>query len=100
MPLIQASQNIALEVVPFKGGRSLARERDDERLRALCAEGAGEPEAEQPTREIPTKLLFDECRDRHNQHELIPTPVSIGSYAAPCFPVQEPAIRPIGWGGI
>ena len=50
-------------VMPGVVGRahtpSLARERDDERLRALCAEGAGEPEAEQHAREMPTKLLFD-----------------------------------------
>ncbi len=65
-------------VMPGVVGRahtpSLARERDDERLRALCAEGAGEPEAEQPTREIPTKLLFDECRDRHQPARAYPNP--------------------------
>jgi hypothetical protein len=42
---------------------SLAREGDDEPLRAPCAEGAGESEAEQPAREILAELLFDIARD-------------------------------------
>ena len=32
-------------------------------MRALCAERAGESEAEQSAREIPTELLFDIARD-------------------------------------
>ncbi len=53
----------SLRHVPAVAGRAhtppLAREGDDEPLRAPCAERAGEPKAEQPAREMPTKLLFD-----------------------------------------
>jgi len=53
----------SLRHVPAVAGRAhtppLAREGDDEPLRAPFAERAGEPEAEQPAREMPTKLLFD-----------------------------------------
>jgi hypothetical protein len=41
----------------------LARKCYDELLRAPRADRAGEPEAEQPAREIVAKLLFDVCRD-------------------------------------
>ena len=53
--------------VPAVAGRAhappLAREGDDEPLRAPCAERAGESEARQPARELPAKLLFDGARD-------------------------------------
>jgi hypothetical protein len=57
----------SLRHVPPVAGRahapSLAREGDDEPLRALCAERAGKPETEQPAREIAAELLFDVARD-------------------------------------
>ncbi|MEX0670210.1 MAG: hypothetical protein WD060_07125, partial [Pirellulales bacterium] len=56
-----------LRHVPAVAGRahapSLAREGDHKPLRAPCAERASEPEAEQPAREIPAKLLFDVARN-------------------------------------
>ena len=56
-----------LRHVPAVAGRAhappLAREGDDELLRAPCADRAGESEAEQPGREILADLLFDVARD-------------------------------------
>jgi hypothetical protein len=56
----------SLRHVPAVAGRAhaptLARKRDDELLRALCAKGAGESETEQSARQIPAKLLFGRGR--------------------------------------